>query len=147
MLGLPQPVCHRTTDSGIPIEQAVTRQRLRPGSGVLSVEISMDGPTRVLSIRDGNEQVRYTKTEQDEWVVYSKIESSEGIKKDDKETKELQFTIKLAGIGVSLISRKPAQELLFAQFSHIVGETLLTSTAKRFCISIGDIQIDNQVKY
>lgn len=106
----------------------------------------MDGPTRVLSIRDGNEQARYTRTEQNEWVIYTKTESPERKTRESKETKELQFTMKLAGIGISLISRKPAQELLFAQFSHIVGETLLTSSAKRFCISIGDIQVDNQVK-
>lgn len=47
VLGLPQPVCHKMTEKGVPLEQAVEFQRLRPGSGTLSVNISMDGPTQV----------------------------------------------------------------------------------------------------
>lgn len=35
-----------------PIEQAVGKQRMRPGSGFLSVEVMTDGPTRVLCVRD-----------------------------------------------------------------------------------------------
>ncbi|KAJ8974055.1 hypothetical protein NQ317_002301 [Molorchus minor] len=31
VLGMPQPICHKLTDKGIPIEQAIERQRLRPG--------------------------------------------------------------------------------------------------------------------
>lgn len=52
VVGLPQPICHQLNEKGVPLEQAVTRQRLRPGSGLLSVEILMDGPTRVLCIKD-----------------------------------------------------------------------------------------------
>ena len=40
-----------------PIEQLVSRQRLRPGSGFLSVRITTDGPTRVLQILDIKERV------------------------------------------------------------------------------------------
>ena len=40
-----------------PIEQMVARQRLRPGSGYLSVRVTTDGPTRVLQILDIKERV------------------------------------------------------------------------------------------
>lgn len=41
-----------------PIEQKVGRQRLRPGSGYLSVRVTTDGPTRVLQVLDIKERVR-----------------------------------------------------------------------------------------
>lgn len=38
--------------SGIPAEQAIHWQRLRPGSGCLCVKTITDGPTRVLQVTD-----------------------------------------------------------------------------------------------
>lgn len=46
------------TENGIPFEQAVCRQKLRPGSGFLSVNITTDGPTRVIEITDIKDRVR-----------------------------------------------------------------------------------------
>lgn len=57
MLGPPQPVCYQVTEQGIPFEQAVSRQRLRPGSGFLAVRVLTDGPTRVLQISDVRDSV------------------------------------------------------------------------------------------
>lgn len=146
VLGLPQPVCYRYAESGIPIEQAVSRQRLHPGSGVLSVDITMDGPTKVLSIRDEKDKSNFNIIQEDDYLLVSEIDNNVKKLKNEEETnKELQFTLNIEGIGISLISRKPAQELIFALFSNIVGETLFTSDKRRFCVSIGDIQIDNQV--
>lgn len=45
--------------NGIPVEQAVCRQRLRPGSGFLAVNVITDGPTRVLEITDVKEKVKH----------------------------------------------------------------------------------------
>jgi hypothetical protein len=57
VLGPPQPVCHQLTHTGVPLEQAVGRHRLRPGSGFLAVKIITDGPTSVLHISDIKEKV------------------------------------------------------------------------------------------
>ena len=55
MLGPTQPVTlERTSSSDVPIEQAINRQRMRPGSGNLSIRVSTDGPTRVLQVVDIN---------------------------------------------------------------------------------------------
>lgn len=55
VLGPTQPVTlERTSSSDVPIEQAITRQRMRPGSGNLSIRVSTDGPTRVLQVVDIN---------------------------------------------------------------------------------------------
>ena len=58
MLGPPQLVQYDTLANGVPLEQAVSRQRLRPGSGMLSVRVDTDGPTRVLQITDVHTKVR-----------------------------------------------------------------------------------------
>lgn len=73
-MGLPQPICYQLTETGIPLEQAVSRQRLRPGSGLLSVRINMDGPTRVLTVWDikVSEERRFAKPDEREWVSISK---------------------------------------------------------------------------
>jgi len=52
------PSSSDNSTSGVPVEQAVTRQKLRPGSGVLTVRVTTDGPTRVLRISDMKQKVR-----------------------------------------------------------------------------------------
>lgn len=48
----------QVTNSGVPFEQAICRQKLRPGSGFLSVNVTTDGPTRVIEITDIQDKVR-----------------------------------------------------------------------------------------
>lgn len=59
--------------------------------------------------------------------------------------REMQLTVKLAGIGASLVSRLPAEELIYAQFDGIVGEIVKTPVSRTVCFSVKDIQCDNQV--
>lgn len=40
------------TKNSVPMEQAIERQKLRPGSGYLSVSVSMDGPIKTIQIKD-----------------------------------------------------------------------------------------------
>ena len=61
VLGPAMSVTHERTAEGIPIEQAICRKKLRPGSGFLSVSITTDGPTRVLQIADSKSKVSFTK--------------------------------------------------------------------------------------
>lgn len=58
-MGPPQLVHYGTMENGVPLEQAISRQRLRPGSGVLAVKVDTDGPTRVLQITDVHSKVSY----------------------------------------------------------------------------------------
>lgn len=149
VLGLPQPITHCHTDSGVPLEQAVGKQRLRPGSGFLSVEITTDGPTKVIRIRDIKEMKKrgeFCAGNGTDWLSISvgkrPFYDLDGL---NRKTKEYQLILKLKGIGMSLIARKPPQELLYAQFADIISETTVTENGNRFCISIRDIQIDNQL--
>jgi len=47
----------QTTSSEVPFEQAICRQKLRPGSGFLSVSVTTDGPTRVIEVIDIQDKV------------------------------------------------------------------------------------------
>ena len=58
VLGPTQKESFHVTDNSVPFEEAITRQKLRPGSGFLSVNISTDGPTRVVEITDIQDKVR-----------------------------------------------------------------------------------------
>ena len=49
----------RTNDGGIPPEQQLCRYRHSPGSGVLTVEVMSDGPTRILRITDHDKKVTH----------------------------------------------------------------------------------------
>ena len=44
-------------DQGVPPSQQIRRMKHSPGSGVLSVEVKSDGPTRTLRITDENRKV------------------------------------------------------------------------------------------
>jgi len=52
----------QTNNSSLSAEQRVGRQKLRPGSGFLSIRVTTDGPTRVLQILDIKERVCITFT-------------------------------------------------------------------------------------
>lgn len=148
---MPQPISHGTTNFGIALEQAISRQRLRPGSGMLSVEIQTDGPTRVLMIRDMLEKKLYAISDEKDWSSISLKQRPNLLddfsKRNVEEVKEMQFTMRLAGFGVNLISRRPSEELLYSRFSNIVSEVTLTGSARTFCISVKDVQFDNQVRF
>ena len=49
------------------------------------------------------------------------------------------------GVGVSLVSSNPAEELLFAQLSGIMMEVTSTSFQQKLSLLVKDIQCDNQL--
>jgi len=46
------------SNGGVPPEQHFSRMKHSPGSGVLSVKVVSDGPTRILRITDENKKVK-----------------------------------------------------------------------------------------
>lgn len=148
VLGLPQPICHKLTDKGIPIEQAIERQRLRPGSGFLAVDIYMDGPTQVIRIKDMKQILVYATPDDKEWGTISRKQRPDLTWKEDNQdgsTTEMQFGVELRGLGISLVCRKTPEELLYAHFFDIIGQSTITPQSKQISISVKDIQINNQV--
>lgn len=93
----------------IPSEQWIEKQRSRPGSGMLCVQITNDGPTRVLQIYD-----RGTKP------------TSQFVRKPTEDLQQYQqsFDVSLSltlvsGFGISIINQFQ-EELLYCSFKEAV---------------------------
>ncbi|KAG9337681.1 hypothetical protein JZ751_028331 [Albula glossodonta] len=127
-------------DSGLlelPPEQQFINQKMRPGSGVLSVQVLPDGPTRVLQISDFNQR---------------RINRSSPSTEEDKEGKqkkvpeeELEVLVNLEeGVGISLVNKLP-EELVFTTLSGIDVHFTRTAASEVLELSVQNIQVDNQL--
>ncbi|KFM78297.1 Vacuolar protein sorting-associated protein 13D, partial [Stegodyphus mimosarum] len=161
VLGPSMPVSFVTLENGIPIEQAISRRKLRGGSGVLTVKVFPDGPTRVLQITDISKQQNVSRTSVDtDWVMvdennqnktknedlsYSECNINQNIENTSNDI-EIQICLQLSGgLGLSLINHL-TEELVFIWLHKIMIEYSKLSLIHTFCGSIKDIQIDNQLR-
>ncbi|XP_076758070.1 vacuolar protein sorting 13D isoform X2 [Xylocopa sonorina] len=132
-----------------PIEQRVGRQKLRPGSGFLSVTVTTDGPTRVLQVLDIKERKKtFALLEERDWSHIAVSHRPTQLNSDAERvnSRELELKINLtAGLGLSIVSRRPVEELLFARLAGISLELVQTPINTTVDLSVEDIQIDNQL--
>ncbi|XP_054466000.1 intermembrane lipid transfer protein VPS13D [Anoplopoma fimbria] len=120
-------------------EQQFINQKMRPGSGVLSVQVLPDGPTRVLQISDFNQRrmIRSSSSSEQE-------RGKEDVKKRETE-QELEVLVNLEeGVGVSLVNKVP-EELVFTTLSGIDIHFTRTAANEVLELSIQNIQVDNQL--
>uniref|UniRef100_A0A6I8NRD1 Vacuolar protein sorting 13 homolog D n=1 Tax=Ornithorhynchus anatinus TaxID=9258 RepID=A0A6I8NRD1_ORNAN len=127
----------------VPPEQQFINQKMRPGSGILSIRVIPDGPTRVLQITDfsqrRSDRLSY---EVDELPVNE--QELRKLKNPDTE-QELEVLVKLeGGIGLSLINKTP-EELVFTSLTGINVHYTQLATSHMLELSIQDVQIDNQL--
>ncbi|XP_034152069.1 vacuolar protein sorting-associated protein 13D isoform X4 [Esox lucius] len=120
-------------------EQQFINQKMRPGSGVLSVQVLPDGPTRVLQISDFNQR-RMNRmspsTEEDQ--------NKDVLEKKEQE-QELEVLLNLEeGVGLSLVNKLP-EELVFTTLSGIDVHFTRTAASEVLELSIQNIQVDNQL--
>ncbi|XP_064629557.1 intermembrane lipid transfer protein VPS13D-like isoform X2 [Lineus longissimus] len=142
-----------SSKKSIPIEMAVSREKLRPGSGMLSVKVVPDGPTRVLQITDINfKEVSQHVSQSTEWVVvkenHPRVRQMDEIKAAAAEVKvaqDIEFSFHLSGgLGVSLINHVP-EELVYISLKQFDVDYLKRRTEHIFEASIRNIQVDNQL--
>ena len=156
VLGPTPNLCLSRTDSGVPIEQAVSRQKLRPGSGLLCARVTTDGPTRVLQINDVQQtrEKSFARTDEPDWLETKRpwLVTNEGRagKKQEQglvdRLDELQIVLILkGGIGLSLVSRDPAEELVYICLTNIVLDYQSLPTAQLLDGSVQSFQVDSQV--
>ncbi|XP_071526978.1 intermembrane lipid transfer protein VPS13D [Panulirus ornatus] len=157
VLGPPQLVHYGTMENGVPLEQAISRQRLRPGSGMLAVKVDTDGPTRVLQITDihSKNTSQVARTESGDWVSLSEEGGTATIKKtsggnqhskDGSSLKEIQVQLKIhGGLGLSVIQQSPPQEIIYAKLTDIVFEYQSSLLQRTVDCSVRDVQVDNQL--
>ncbi|XP_054285267.1 intermembrane lipid transfer protein VPS13D-like [Macrosteles quadrilineatus] len=138
-------------DGSVPLEQLVSRQRLRPGSGYLTVKVLTDGPTRVLQVTDVKDSRMVAVLEESDWVNVSTNHRPAALLTDDtallapKDNKEFQLNVELPCIGVSLVSRQPPEELVYIKLSQIRLSAMWTHEAEMLDACVQDIQVDNQL--
>lgn len=138
---------------GVPFEQAIERQKLRPGSGCLSINFRMDGPIKSLQIKDVKYQGDQTLAVDPCWRHVSHIlpnsgnyQSDDVGAKKEKSIDEYHINLSLVkGIGLSLVSRRPCEELAYISFEDIHTEIINTQVIKSLDLSVRDVQIDNQL--
>ncbi|GAB6019931.1 hypothetical protein CHUAL_001462 [Chamberlinius hualienensis] len=134
VIGPMQPVIFEMTAKGIPVEQAISRHRLYPGSGLLCVRVVPDGPTRVLQILD----------------IAKKSANQQIVKKSLEEVGQVvtsNWQVKLwlpVGVGISIVNRT-AEELIYARLSNIMVEMVRARSELSLNGSIQDFQVDNQL--
>ncbi|XP_050076311.1 intermembrane lipid transfer protein Vps13D [Anopheles maculipalpis] len=137
------------TQCGVPYEQAIERQKLRPGSGCLSVSYRMDGPIKSIQIRDVKTSGRGELTLDSSWKHVSHIfNGGRSVSSDQpgKNVQEYHVQLKLRkGIGLSLISNQPCEELAYVTLENIHMECIRTPAINSLDFSVGDMQIDNQL--
>lgn len=62
------------------------------------------------------------------------------------DSRELHLNVNLqAGLGLSIISCRPAEELIFSRFAGINLDFMMTSASTNLNLSVDDVQIDNQL--
>ncbi|XP_033825826.1 intermembrane lipid transfer protein VPS13D isoform X2 [Periophthalmus magnuspinnatus] len=127
-------------DSGLQApspEQQFINQKMRPGSGVLSVQVLPDGPTRVLQISDN-----FRRSMSGSPTTELESDKEEKLKEVEQ---ELEVLVNLDdGVGVSLVNRVP-EELVFTTLCGINVHFTRTAANEVLELSIQSIQVDNQL--
>lgn len=156
MIVSPTPT-YMHTESLVPVEQAIERQKLRPGSGFLSIVVSMDGPIKTIQIKDIKSLATASLSLDPTWKHVSHLlphaseipnnNNEDGLSTSvTKSLSELHVNLKLTkGLGISLVSRSPCEELAFVTLEFITMEVIATPAVRSLDLSVGDMQIDNQL--
>uniref|UniRef100_A0A7G3B8M2 Putative vacuolar-sorting-associated 13 protein c-terminal n=2 Tax=Lutzomyia longipalpis TaxID=7200 RepID=A0A7G3B8M2_LUTLO len=153
VLGMIVSDTHVITESLVPLEQAIERQKMRPGSGCLSVVVTMDGPIRTVRIRDVNSKRNSSLAIDPAWKHVSHViphfntslqEEKENPEKNSID--EFHIYLKLSkGIGISIVSRQPCEELALISLENITLEAVATPSVRSLDLSVDDVQVDNQL--
>ncbi|EDV24211.1 uncharacterized protein TRIADDRAFT_57473 [Trichoplax adhaerens] len=147
---------HKDLDSGKekPNDQIIVPVKVRPGSGMLSMVVISEGPTRVLRISDFPIQMNRIKSVPTEMNESKSSSIEQNAHKSliygtsDTVTNKSEFEIHLflaGGIGVSMVTSLP-EELLFLSLTGIEISYIHTSASRTAEINIQHIQIDNQLE-
>ncbi|XP_026916182.2 intermembrane lipid transfer protein VPS13D isoform X9 [Acinonyx jubatus] len=127
----------------VPPEQQFINQKMRPGSGMLSIRVIPDGPTRALQITDFSQR----KSDRSSYEVGELPVTEQEVQKlkNPDTEQELEVLVKLeGGIGLSLINKAP-EELVFASLTGINVHYTQLATSHMLELSIQDVQVDNQL--
>ncbi|XP_054931274.2 intermembrane lipid transfer protein VPS13D isoform X1 [Dermacentor andersoni] len=150
VLGPPQPVSFECMPNGVPLEQAVTNQKMRGGSGVLLVRVIPKGPTIVLCVSDfmQKQKVSVNAPSPDASLLAQKASGSEDQQAPQLEGKfglDLELNLHLlGGLGVSVINHL-SEELIYAVLQNIRVNFIQSASSQLLDASVENVQVDNQL--
>ncbi|XP_075164386.1 vacuolar protein sorting 13D [Haematobia irritans] len=147
VLGKIESSSRAVNNDNVPFEQSIEIQKLRPGSGHLDVVSKMDGPIQSIQVRDVKSNTDDVVLAPDPiWEhasVFNKVLSN---KSKNTELDEVLVKLKLSkGLGLSIVSRTPCEEIAYLTFEDIVLAITLSPVMKALNLKVGDVQIDNQL--
>lgn len=165
VLGPVRKPTHLELENGIPFEQGICTQKMRKGSGMLTVQVLSDGATRVLQILDvrnmppQGSSLSVSANRDDLFALkrYSLPNTPRKGSKDlhedtssklaaavQKTTQEYQLLINTAGIGVSIVNPLN-EELIYVYLENVIVDYCNKINEHFFNCSIKYIQTDNQL--
>ncbi|EDW70492.2 intermembrane lipid transfer protein Vps13D isoform X1 [Drosophila virilis] len=130
-----------------PREQHLVAQKLRPGSGQLEISTKLDGPIKTVQICDIKLKPNETFLAPDLLWTHASFNNRQIVDKAKTQvTHEYHINVDLPkGIGISIITLKPCEEIIFISLDNIVAEFIDSSLEKSIDLNIASIQIDNQL--
>ena len=167
VLGPSQPVSYLKLDNGIQFEQGICTQKMRKGSGMLTVQVLSDGATRVLQVLDvrnmpphgSSLSVSANRDDLFQLKRYSLPNTPRKGSKDlanhenpssklaaavQKTTQEYKLLINTSGIGVSIVNPLN-EELIYVYLENVIVDYCNKINEHFFNCSIKYIQTDNQL--
>ncbi|KAK3098591.1 hypothetical protein FSP39_021054 [Pinctada imbricata] len=136
--------CPTDSEKRIPPHMQITRQKLMPGSGCLSVRIAMDGPIRVLQITDISQRQivkQVISKRYDDWAIYDeRTKNDEEMDIPELSSLELNMSLK-GGFGISLINKVP-QELVYITLGNIQVDYVSHPNSVTVDVVVGSVQVD-----
>ncbi|KAL8611447.1 hypothetical protein ACOMHN_014502 [Nucella lapillus] len=137
--------------AAVPLHMQVSRQKLRPGSGCLSVRVTMDGPIRVIKIIDIQHRQIVRRPIRDkgmeDWEVYDEVTSDKatGQMKGRSRQQNMEISLSLRdGVGISLVNSTP-EELVYVRLRNIQVEISARHSHVNIEASVADVKVDNQL--
>ncbi|XP_030375190.1 vacuolar protein sorting-associated protein 13D [Scaptodrosophila lebanonensis] len=131
----------------IPIEQNVVAQKLRPGSGQLEVSMKMDGPICTVQICDIKLKLNDICLAPDLLWTHASLNNRQIVDEGKQhDLYEYLVCVELPkGIGVSIITRKPCEEIMYISLENISADIIHSNVEQSLDLKISYFQIDNQL--
>lgn len=127
--------------SAVGVETAFCMAKMLPGSGVLSVTVDTDGPTRVLRISDIHDLERVK-------TIQLSSTDHNSLRKQDKpaSSRQIKLAVNLpAGLGVSVVNQL-REELIYLSLCHPSVTVEQNHEVQTMYLTVRHIQLDNQLQ-
>ncbi|XP_034133792.1 vacuolar protein sorting-associated protein 13D isoform X2 [Drosophila guanche] len=147
VLGRIENTSLKRNNQTIPIGQHIVAQKLRPGSGQLELSMKMDGPICTIEIGDIKTKQNSVYLAPDLVWMHASLNNRQ-MANETKVSAQHEYQIKvelLKGIGISIISRKPCEEIMFISLDLIHCDFVQSVFENSLDLNISYIQIDNQL--